>query len=325
MFMNSSTIQFRTPDPNWPQTLAKYEQPDFRKALLQLLDTCIPYVGLWGLMIYLVRQGYAYWMTLAVAVVAAGLFVRLFIVFHDCCHGSFFASRRANRILGHITGILTFTPYEKWRRSHARHHATVGDLDRRGVGDVWTMTVAEYVAAPWRKRFAYRMVRNPFVMFGLGPSAVFLIDHRFAHRGAKKQEHHSVIITNLAIGALVAISSVTIGIRTYLMIQLPVTLIAVTIGFWLFYVQHQFERVYWTRHEAWDPMRAALEGSSYYKLPRILQWFSGNIGLHHIHHIRPGIPNYHLQQCYDDIPGFAGYQAADDPEQSYISASEIVG
>lgn len=302
IFMNPDTVHIHTPEPDWSQILAKYEQPGLRKAIVQLLDTCIPYVCLWGLMVYMVHQGYAYWMTLALAVAAAGLFVRMFIIFHDCCHGSFFASRRANIILGHILGILTFTPYGKWRRSHAGHHATVGDLDRRGTGDVWTMTVAEYAAAPWRKRWAYRMVRHPLVMFGLGPTALFLIVYRFARKGARKQERHSVIITNLAIGGVIAALSVTIGIRTYLMIQLPIFLIAVTMGFWLFYVQHQFEGVYWARHAAWDPIRAALEGSSYYKLPRILQWFSGNIGLHHIHHIRPQIPNYHLQQCYDDIP-----------------------
>jgi omega-6 fatty acid desaturase (delta-12 desaturase) len=309
MAMNPDTVHIQRPEPNWPEVLAKYEQPSVRKALVQLLDTCIPYLALWGLMVYMIHQNYAYWMTLAVAVPAAGLFVRLFILFHDCCHGSFFTSHRANSILGHLLGIVTFTPYEKWRRSHSGHHVTVGDLDRRGTGDVWTMTVAEYVAAPWRRRLTYRLVRNPFVMFGLGPTALFLIGYRFAHKGAKKKERRSVLMTNLGIGALIAALSVTIGLRTYLMIQLPVFLMAVTAGLWLFYVQHQFEGVYWARHEAWDPMRAALEGSSYYKLPRILQWFTGNIGLHHVHHIRPGIPNYHLQQCCDDIPALQAVNA----------------
>jgi omega-6 fatty acid desaturase (delta-12 desaturase) len=204
--------------------------------------------------------------------------------------------------LGYISGVLTFTPYEDWRRAHAGHHATAGDLDRRGIGDVWTMTVAEYVAAPVRKRFAYRFLRNPVVMFGLVPAGLSLILHRFPHRGAGKRERRSVVVTNMAILGGIALASVTIGVGTYLAIQLPIMLMAGTVGVWLFYVQHQYEGVYWARHQDWEPMKAALEGSSYYRLPKVLQWCTGNIGLHHIHHARPGIPNYNLQQCCDDIP-----------------------
>jgi omega-6 fatty acid desaturase (delta-12 desaturase) len=301
MVVDASAAKTQAPDPNWYRALAKYTQPNPRKAAWQLLDTLGPYVGLWGLMVYLVHQDYAYWMTLAVAMVAGALLIRIFIVFHDCCHGSFVASRRANRILGYVSGILTFTPYEDWRRAHAGHHATAGDLDRRGVGDVWTMAVEEYLAAPRRTRLAYRLFRNPVVMFGLAPVCLSLIRQRFPHKGAGKRERRSVLVTNLAIVAILGAASLTIELRTYVAIQLPIMLIAGTIGMWLFYVQHQFEGVHWARHQDWDPQRAALEGSSYYRLPKVLQWCTGNIGLHHIHHVRPGIPNYHLQQCYDDL------------------------
>jgi omega-6 fatty acid desaturase (delta-12 desaturase) len=233
--------------------------------------------------------------------VTSGLFVRIFIFFHDCGHGSFFASRQTNKILGYITGILTFTPYEDWRHAHAVHHATAADLDRRGVGDLWTMTVEEYLASSNRKRLAYRIYRNPFIMFGLGPTVVFLITQRLPHKGAGRRERQSVWITNGAILAILVLAHLTIGLRTYLLIQIPIILIAGAAGIWLFYVQHQYEGVYWARHEEWDPVKAALRGSSYYKLPKVLQWFTGNIGLHHIHHLRPRVPNYHLQQCYDEL------------------------
>jgi omega-6 fatty acid desaturase (delta-12 desaturase) len=230
--------------------------------------------------------------------------VRIFILFHDCCHGSFFASRRANTILGYVSGIVTFTPFDDWRYAHNIHHATAGDLDRRGVGDIWTMTKEEYLAAPLRKRLAYRIYRNPFVLFGPGAALLFLFIQRFSTKGAGKRERNSVVLTNLALLVVIAVASLTIGFQTYVLIQLPIILIGGTFGLWLFYVQHQFGNVYWARHDVWDPLRVALEGSSYYKLPKILQWFTGNISLHHIHHVRPNIPNYNLQQCYDDIPAF---------------------
>jgi omega-6 fatty acid desaturase (delta-12 desaturase) len=297
---DSTKIQLSKPD--WYQAIPKYAQPNRRKATWQILDTFIPYLALWVLMVYAVQRGYSYWITIALGIAAAGLLLRIFILFHDCSHGSFFASHRANRILGYICGILAFTPYDNWRRSHAMHHATVGDLDRRGVGDVWTLTVEEYLAAPRWKRLAYRSFRNPFVLFGIGPGVLLCLVNRFSHKGAKKREHYSVILTNLSILAIVGVASLTIGLRTYFLIQLSVILVAGTIGVWLFYVQHQFEGLYWARHGDWDPMRASLEGSSCYKLPKVLQWFTGNIGLHHAHHVQPSIPNYNLQQCYDDIP-----------------------
>lgn len=282
----------------------KYAHANLRKAWGQLLDTFIPYGVLWALMLRTVQQGYPYWITLALAVIAAGILVRIFILFHDCCHGAFFSSRRTNTILGYISGILIFTPFEDWRYAHAVHHATAGDLDRRGTGDIWTMTKEEYLAAPRRKRLAYRIYRNPFILFIPGPVLLFLFFQRFSTKGAKKRERNSVLFTNLAVLLVAVVASVTIGLRTYVLIQFPVIVIAGAFGLWLFYLQHQFENVYWARHEYWDPAGVALEGSSYLKLPKILQWFTGNIGLHHIHHARPTIPNYNLQECYDEIPVF---------------------
>jgi len=283
---------------------AKYARASRRKACWQLLDTLLPYAALWALMFHTVQQRYPYGLTLILTVIAAGLLVRIFILFHDCCHGSFLPSRRANTMLGFLSGILIFTPFADWRYAHNVHHATAGDLDRRGTGDIWTMTTDEYLAAPLRKRLAYRTYRNPLILFIPGPVLLFLCFQRFSTKGARKQERNGVALTNLAIVSVVIVASLTMGLKTYLLIQLPVIVLAGTLGLWLFYLQHQFENVYWARHEYWDPIRVALEGSSYFKLPKILQWFTGNIGLHHIHHMRPNIPNYNLQQCYNGIALF---------------------
>jgi acyl-lipid omega-6 desaturase (Delta-12 desaturase) len=304
VFVKEVSANFETTKPAWYVITAKYRQSNLGKSLWQLLDTFVPYCVLWAAMIYTVQQGISYWITLALAVVSGGLLVRIFILFHDCCHGSFFESQRANRILGYVAGILTFTPFEDWRYAHSLHHATAGDLDRRGIGAIWTMTTEEYLAAPLLKQLRYRIYRNPFVLFGPGPALLFLFIQRFSSKGAGKRERNSVIFTNLALLFVVGVATWTIGFQTYLWIQLPVILIAGSLGLWLFYIQHQFESVYWARHKSWEPLRVALEGSSYFKLPKILQWFSGNIGLHHIHHVRPSIPNYNLQQCCDEIPAF---------------------
>jgi omega-6 fatty acid desaturase (delta-12 desaturase) len=305
---DANTGKARAARPAWHQDIARYAQSNQRKAIWQLVNTFVPYLALWALMAYTVKTGASYWITLALAVVAAAFLVRIFIFFHDCGHGSFFSSPKANTALGYISGILTFTPYHEWRTAHARHHASAGNLDRRGVGDVWTMTVEEFQTAPRRTQIAYRLFRNPLVMFGLGPAGSFLIAQRFSRKGGKKRERDSVRLTNLAILAMVVLASLALGFWTYLQIQLPIILIAGTLGLWLFYVQHQYEGVYWARHETWDPIKAALDGSSYYKLPKVLKWFTGNIGLHHIHHLRPRIPNYNLQQCYDEIPAMQAVQ-----------------
>jgi omega-6 fatty acid desaturase (delta-12 desaturase) len=299
--MPADSPQRATSEAKWFTAFARYESPSLRKAVWQLVNTFVPYLGLWAVMGFLALRGYPYWMILSLTVAAAALQIRIFIFFHDCCHGSYFASDRANRIVGTICGFLTLTPYEDWRRAHAAHHATAGDLDRRGMGDVWTMTVEEYLAASPRRRLAYRLLRNPVVMFGLVPAALSLACHRFPHRGAGRRERRSVTVTNLAIVGILGVAAMTIGVWPYLSIQLPISIIAGTVGVWLFYVQHQFEGVYWSRHGEWDPLRAAMEGSSYYKLPKILQWCTGSIGLHHIHHARPSVPNYNLQRSHDGV------------------------
>jgi omega-6 fatty acid desaturase (delta-12 desaturase) len=226
------------------------------------------------------------------------------MIFHDCTHGSFFSSRRANRIVGYAAGLLTLTPFEKWQRAHAEHHATAGDLDRRGTGDMWLLTVSEYRAAPAWKRLFYRVFRNPFVMLGVGPALVFVISNRISARGAGRRERFSVHFTNAGIVAALVAAHLTIGLPALMLTQAPTLLIAGAAGVWLFYVQHQFEDAYWARRPAWEPLKAALEGSSYYKLPAVLQWFTGSIGLHHIHHVQPRIPFYNLQRCQAAVPAF---------------------
>jgi len=302
MTFNPVLVVAKVAKPEWYRTTAKYAQRNLRKSTFQLLTTMIPYLLLMALMVSTVRHGYSYGITLALAVVAAALYVRIFIFFHDCTHGSFLASPRWNRNLGYVCGILTFTAFHDWRRSHAGHHITVGDLDRRGMGDIWTLTVEEYLAAPVLTRLGYRLYRSPFIMFTIGPGYYFLLRNRWPSKGAKKLDVYSVIITDLAILAIAGAASLTIGFRTYLLVQLPILLMAAPLGVWLFYIQHQFEGVYWARHDEWDPWLVAVEGSSHYHLPKLLQWITGNIGFHHVHHVRPSIPNYHLQQCYENIP-----------------------
>jgi omega-6 fatty acid desaturase (delta-12 desaturase) len=305
--MSSAALKMAKAD--WYRSTAKYGQSSLARSLWQICDTLIPYFALWAVMVYMVQRQFPYWMTLMLAVLAGGILVRVFILFHDCCHGSFFGSRRANTILGYVTGILTFTAFEDWRHAHNAHHATAGDLDRRGIGDIWTMTTEEYLAAPLRRRFAYRVYRNPFILFGPGAVLLFLFFQRYPKKGGGKRERRSVFRTNMALLFVVAMASWTIGLQTYLLVQLPIILIAASLGLWLFYIQHQFENAYWVRHGSWDPMKVALEGSSYFKLPKILQWFTGNIGLHHIHHVRPNIPNYNLQQCHDENLSFQAVAA----------------
>ncbi len=306
---DANSGDLKTAKPAWHRTTTKYGQSDLRKSLWQLVNTLGPYGLLWALMIYTVQSEYPYWITLALAFVSAGILVRIFILFHDSCHGSFFASRRANAILGYVAGVLTFTAFEDWRHKHNRHHATAGDLDRRGAGDIWTMTTEEYLAASLRKRLTYRFYRNPFVLLGAGSVALFLFLNRFSTKGSGIRERSSVVYTNLVLLLIVGIATWTIGLTAYLSIQLPIIIIAGGVGLWLFYIHHQFESVYWERRESWDSMRVALEGSSYFKLPKILQWVTGNIGLHHVHHVRPSIPNYNLQRCHDEIPVFQEVQA----------------
>lgn len=286
----------------WKQVVARYQQPSVGRAIWQVVNTLVPYGLLWYLMYLTVSV--SYWLVLPLAILAGGFMVRTFIIFHDCGHGSFFKSQRANHILGAITGVLTLTPYYHWRWEHAVHHSTSGDLDRRGMGDVWTLTVQEYLEASRWKKFAYRLARNPFVLFVLAPMFLFLIWQRISKPKAGLRERLSVYWTNLALALIAVGLAWAFGWKAYLVIQLTVLMVAGSAGVWLFYVQHQFEGVYWERGENWDYATAALQGSSFYKLPKVLQWFSGNIGFHHIHHLSPRIPNYNLEKCHQAEPLF---------------------
>lgn len=285
------------PDRSWRQVVAPYERPCLRRSLGQLANSILPYFAILAAMYF--ALGVAWWLALLLAVPAAGFLVRIFIIFHDCGHGSFFRSSVANRFTGFLTGLLVFTPSRMWHRRHAAHHAAAGDLDRRGTGDVWTLTVEEYRRLPRRRRIWYRIYRHPLVLFGIGPAYIFFIGHRLWGRRDGAAERWSTVRTNLALAAIVLVACATIGWKAYLLIHLPPMLIAGTLGIWLFYVQHQFEGTYWERHERWDRLRQAIEGSSFYKLPRVLQWFSGNIGYHHVHHLSSRIPNYRLQACHE--------------------------
>jgi omega-6 fatty acid desaturase (delta-12 desaturase) len=227
----------------------------------------------------------------------------------DCSLFSTIPGKKANEIVGFITGVLTFSPYRQWTREHAIHHATSGDLDRRGTGDIWTLTVQEYLESSRWKRFAYRLARNPFILFGIGPLYVFLIKHRFAGPKAGPRERKSVYWTNASMVLVGLCLSFIVGWKAYLILQVIMIAVAGGAGMWLFYVQHQFEDVHWERGKDWDYAAAALQGSSFYKLPKILQWFSGNIGFHHIHHLGPSIPNYNLERCHKAEPMFQKVKA----------------
>ena len=297
--MNSATT---LPEASWNQALARYARPILRRSVIQLLNSAIPFVLLWALMLKSLEYGY--WITLLLAFPTAGLLVRLFIIQHDCGHGSFFRSRVANDTLGFIVGVLTLTPYGYWRRNHAIHHATSGNLDRRDIGDVTTLTVKEYLGLPLWKRVRYRLYRNPFILLGIGPVYLFVIRHRFPPNVPRtwRRGWASVVMTNLAILALLAVMWRAVGMEALLLVQVPITVIAATAGVWLFYIQHQFEDTYWENNEAWSFYSAGLRGSSFYDLPRILHWFTGNIGVHHLHHICSRIPNYRLLECLRENP-----------------------
>jgi omega-6 fatty acid desaturase (delta-12 desaturase) len=276
--------------------------PSASKAVWQLINSLGPYALLWVAMVYALDV--SYWLMLPLAIVAAGFLVRIFIIFHDCGHASFFKSKRANLIVGTITGFVTLTPYHHWRWQHAVHHGTSGDLDRRGAGDIWTLTVQEYLQSTRWKRVAYRIVRQPLVLFAIAPLYMFIVHHRFPAAGAAARERQSVRLTNWALLCAAVLMSLLVGLKAFLLIQLTISAISGALGLWLFYVQHQFEGAYWSRGEQWDYTTAALQGSSFYKLPKLLQWFTGNIGFHHIHHLSPRIANYHLEQCHQADPYF---------------------
>ncbi|MBN2547578.1 MAG: fatty acid desaturase [Anaerolineales bacterium] len=286
----------------WQKILSPYQIPDLYRSLWQVADTLIPFFALWYLMVRSLEI--SYWLTLALSIPTAGFMVRTFILFHDCCHGSFFKSRQANEILGIITGILTFTPFYRWKHDHAIHHASAGNLDRRGTGDVATLTRLEYQALPWYKKLGYRTMRHPLFLFTIGATLSFVVLQRIPMPKSGKRESASVIWTDLALAGVISLLIWLVGWKAFLLVQLPIVIIACSAGVWLFYVQHQYENVYWERQDKWNFFKAAMEGSSFYQLPAILQWFSGNIGFHHIHHLSPKIPNYNLPRAYKDNPLF---------------------
>jgi len=285
---------------NLRKQIAPFEKSNVKTSVKQLVNTIPPFILLWVAAYYSLEI--SYWVSLALSIIASGFVVRIFIIFHDCCHQSFFKSRKANDILGTITGIITLFPYEKWKRDHSIHHATSSNLNKRGTGDIWIMTVEEYINASFWVRLQYRLYRNPLVMFGLGPAYLFLVSNRFNRKGARKKERINTYVTNVSVIVLYTLLCLAIGWQAFLMIQLPIMFVSGLLGIWLFYVQHQFEDSYFEEEENWDYVKAAIDGSSYYKLPKLLQWVTGNIGFHHVHHLSPKVPNYHLEKAHDSTP-----------------------
>jgi len=289
-------------DGAWADAVKPFKSPHRWKSWWQIINSLVPFFALIYAM-YLCTF-WSYWFTLALAFPAAGLLVRLFIIQHDCGHHSFFRSRRANDVLGLICSLFTLTPYYLWRRSHSRHHASSGDLSHRGHGDVWVLTVDEYLGQTPLKRLQYRAYRNPLFLFLIAPSFLFGIRHRLTYNIPRtwRRERLNVHLTNLAIVVVLAVAARTIGLTTVLMVYAPIIILASSIGSWLFFIQHQYEHAYWQPHGSWEFNRSAFDGSSYYRLPRVLQWFTGNIGFHHIHHLESRIPNYNLQACFAVVP-----------------------
>jgi len=290
-------------DPYWREAMAPYARPVPWRSALDVLTSVVPFLALWGAM-YLALD-VSYLLVLAISIPAAGFLLRTFILFHDCTHGSLFGSRRANIWGGRIFGLLTFQCFANWRHNHAIHHGSAGDLDRRGTGDVPTWTVEEYHARPWSSRLGYRLFRNPLVMFGVGPVWSLLIGPRVWAGSKPGRLRNSILLTNVAVVAMVGAACLAFGWQAVLLIEAPLVVLAGTAGVWLFFVQHQFEDVYWESGDTWDYTEAALRGSSYLKLPQPLQFFTGNIGLHHVHHLSARVPNYSLQRAHDENEVFA--------------------
>jgi acyl-lipid omega-6 desaturase (Delta-12 desaturase) len=280
--------------------VAPFEKGTTKESILQLINTVIPFIILWILAYQ--SLSVSYWLALVPMVIAAGFLTRIFIIFHDCTHYNFFKSRRTNRIVGTALGVITVFPFDQWGHEHTVHHATSGNLDKRGTGDIWTLTVDEYRAAPLKLRLAYRFYRNPIVMFVFGPVWVFLIKNRFNRKGARKKERMNTYLVNAIIVAVIALLCVTVGWQQFLIVQGSIFMISGAAGIWLFYVQHTFEDSYFEEDKEWQYVLAAVEGSSFYKLPKVLQFLTGNIGFHHIHHLSPRVPNYRLEEAHYSIP-----------------------
>ena len=284
----------------WTQILARYRQPSTGRSLVEIAITVVPLAALWVLAWATLDIGY--WLALPLAIGAAGFLVRLFAIQHDCSHGAFFRHRLANDWIGRVAGVLTFTPYGVWRHAHATHHATTGNLDRRGIGDVETLTVDEYRARSFWGRLRYRLYRHPLVMFGIGPAYLFILQHRLPVGLRGWRPWASSMTTNLVIALLVALMIWLIGLKAFLLVHLPSLVLAASVGVWMFYVQHQFEQTSWASDRDWNLHDAALHGSSHYDLPAFLHWFTGNIGVHHVHHLNSRIPYYRLPRVLRDHP-----------------------
>jgi omega-6 fatty acid desaturase (delta-12 desaturase) len=286
----------------WRERLSPYAQPCIKRGLLDLATSVAPYLALTAAMYALVDVSTV--LVLALAVPAAGFLLRTFIVFHDCAHGSFLADRKANKCIGVACALLVYQPFHSWRYEHAVHHATAGDLDNRGMGDVDTLTVAEYRRLSRLGRVGYRLMRNPFVLLVLGPLWALFIEPRLVPGWARERFWRKIVATDIAVVAIIGALGALLGWRAVVLVQVPSAMLAGAAGVWLFYVQHQFEGVYWQRNESWSYAESALRGSSHLKLPKVLQFFTGNIGLHHVHHLSPRIPNYNLQRAHDENPVF---------------------
>jgi len=286
--------------PVSPGSLSAYARPSVRRSFGQMVSSFGPFLLLWALAYWLLS---VHWLASLPVSMGAGLFlVRIFIIQHDCGHGSFFRSKVACRWVGRLCSVLTATPYERWRAAHSQHHAQVGKLEGRGVGDIDTMTLREYRDASRWQRLRYRLYRHPLVLFGLGPLSLFLIGNRLSSRSFSRDQQASIHTTNVVLALTIGLACWLLGWREFILVQLPATLVGSGIGVWLFFVQHQFEDTYWAHAEDWDHTTAALRGSSHYQLPGLLRWLTGNIGLHHVHHLNSRIPNYNLQRCHNDLP-----------------------
>jgi len=280
---------------NWTKIVRPYAVADHAKSWWQFSSSVIGFISTWYLAFLSLEV--SYFLTIALGLLTAGFSVRLFIIMHDCGHGNFFKSKKMRTIIGHICGIFTITPYAQWTKSHGIHHSTSGNLDKRGIGDMLTHTTQEYEKLNWFDRLYYHCYRNPIFTFFLGPIYIFVVEYRTASKIDGPKEKNSVHLTNLALFCIILALSFAIGFKNFLLVQLPITMLACGIGSWLFYMQHQYEDPYWEREENWDFFDAAILGSSFYKLPKLLQYFSGNIGYHHIHHLSHMIPNYNLEKC----------------------------
>src|ERR1700704_910986 len=300
--MGGESGKARSDRPFWREALAPYAKPSLRRSAADIATSVLPYLALSYVMYLMLSVSYL--LVLGIAVPASGFLLRTYILFHDCTHGSFLPTKRGNAWLGVVLGLIVFSPFHSWRHNHAVHHATSGDLDRRGVGDVPTLTVAEYYALPWRSGPPCRLFPNPLVMFGVGPIWALMVAPRFVHRSDRPRIRRSVIATNVALAVIVAGLCWLIGWQEFLLVQLPTAWLAGSAGVFLFFVQHQFEDAYWESSDEWSYADAALQGSSYLKLPKILQFFTGNIGVHHVHHLSARIPNYNLQRAHDANPIF---------------------